>query len=146
MKIHSGDPLSSVPRPVSKTSGASKSPAFADVLTQRLSSKQPERAAPLMPMAPIMRPIPTNDSAQLYQTTERVLDAMERYQYLIGNGGVTLRAVEPAVGELRMAIDALTPLMETISADHPALGVARQTLLTAAKEIARFNQGEYVDD
>jgi hypothetical protein len=145
MKINSGVPSSGLPCALSKPADESKSPAFADVLAKTISANQPEPISAAMPAAAVMRPLAAHPD-ELCQSTERVLDAMERYQNMLGNDDLTLRAVAPAICELRRAADDLALWTQRVPVDHPVSQIAQQTLLTAAKEIARFDEGVYVDD
>ncbi|RJQ83026.1 MAG: hypothetical protein C4519_07570 [Desulfobacteraceae bacterium] len=144
MKIHPGDPLPGIPGSVPKAKDGSRSPAFGEVFTKTLHSR-PEQVSSIVPAAPIRPPIATSFAGHLYGTTERALDAMERYQRLLGSAGVDLSTVEPAVQELENEIAALEPLMDGVPADDPVLPITRQTLRTAAREIARFYRGDYGD-
>ena len=145
MKIHSGDPLSGFQRVQPKAVDEPKSPAFSDVLEKTFGSKQPVQASAVCPAAAVMRPMPV-DLTELHRNTERVLDAMERYQSLLGDGRMSLREVEPSLNELRKAVDDLAPMSEAMSVDHPAWQIARGAVITAVKEIARFERGEYEGD
>jgi hypothetical protein len=145
MKIHPGQRSPGMSQAVSKSKSDARSASFADVLAQASQTPRTEQPAAASPAAPILRPA-TAAPGELYQTTQRALDAMERYQHLLADGGVNLRTVEPAVRALEHEIAGLGPLMEATPEDHPVLQVARQTLVTAAKEIARFDRGDYIGD
>jgi hypothetical protein len=145
MKIHSGDPLSGFPRVQPKAADEPKSPAFSDVLEKTFASKPPVQVSAACPAAAVMHPMAV-DLTELHSNTERFLDAMERYQSLLGDERVSLREVEPALNELRKAVDRLGPMSEAMTVDHPAWQIARGVVLTAAKEIARFERGDYVPD
>jgi hypothetical protein len=144
MKIHSGDPSAGLPRVQQKPAGEAGSSAFSEVLAKVCGPRQAEHSAAVSSAA-FLRPITADLSCQLHQGAEQVLDAMERYRALLADSRITLRQVEPALNELRKAAGDLDPVVEALPADHPEGQVARQVLLTAAVEIARFDRGEYVN-
>lgn len=146
MKINPGEKLQqSMPSPLLRAKTAPKSSAFAEVL-QKTVEPNPSANQVVQPaMQSVMRPILTAAFDEAYLATDRMLDAMERYQHLLSDTKVGLRTVEPAVQQLKKEVTALTPLLEQIPADNPIKRIAQEALITASKEIARFDGGEYVD-
>jgi hypothetical protein len=146
MKIQSGEPLPGLARVPPKTAGGSKTGSFNDMLAKTLGAKHPAQVPAASLAAAVVRPIASAPlSVELYRTTERVLEALERYRCALGDTRATLKDVEPSVQALKKAATDLAPLVEADS-DHPAWQTALRTLLTAVKEIARFDRGAYVDD
>jgi len=78
------------------------------------------------------------------QGLERILSALERYQHLLADTRASLRAVEPALRQIKQEVDQLEPLLLEIPDEDPLKPVLSETLMAAVKEIARFESGEYV--
>jgi hypothetical protein len=120
---------------------------FKRILEQTVEQKEDRRAVSppghVMPGPQIVPVISFNDPA--YQGVERMLNALERYQHLLGNTQANLRAVEPAVRQVRKEAETLEPLISGMLDSDPLKPIIGEALMTAAKEIARFENGDYVN-
>jgi hypothetical protein len=83
-------------------------------------------------------------ASEIYRNTERMLNALEQYQTRLGDPKTDLRAVDPALGQLKEEIAVLQPLVDQAPEQDPMKQIAQEALLIAAKEVARFEQGEYI--
>jgi hypothetical protein len=119
---------------------------FKRILDQAVGPKSASRVD-VPPMRPILGPlvVPAIDlNAQECQGAERILNALERYQHLLADTRANLRAVEPAIQMVRQEVERLVPLLAGLPEDDPLKTIMGEVLMTAAKEIARFENGEYV--
>lgn len=148
MKIHSGDCLPPGVQQAAPKPKASPAESFVDVLQQAYMAPHAERSTAAVPAAPIVRPLPAGVpyGDGLFQSAERTLNALDRYQQLLGHAGVSLRTLEPAVREIQNQVGRLEPITEGLPEDHPLRQIACQTIVAAAREIARYSRGDYVDD
>lgn len=134
-------PVSPLNKPATP-GGPSK--AFADVLKKSMGTESTAPVAVSSPLHPTIPPLIAPSTSEVYQSTARVLDTMERYQGLLSNSNVNLRGVDEAVGALKEEIFTLEPLVDQMPESSPVKAIAQETLMTAAKEIARFDRGTYV--
>jgi hypothetical protein len=119
---------------------------FKRILDQTVEPKGAARVD-VPPMRPILSPqiIPAiHSNAQAYQGVERILNALDRYQHLLADTRASLRAVEPAMQKVRQEVERLEPLLAGLPHDDSLKTIMGEVLMTAAKEIARFENGEYV--
>jgi hypothetical protein len=146
MKIDSSDKvLHSIPNSVIKSKGDAPATSFADLLAQTAQAASPKQVSAPPTLQPVVRPAMTTPSGEVYRSAEKMLDAMERYQHLLTDSQADLRAVEPAVRQLQKEAVSLEPLLAGMDDANPLVGIAREVLITASKEIARFEGGVYVD-
>ena len=146
MKIDSHDKVlqgAAVPGPKPKPEPIAT--RFSDIL-----NKTAQAAAPSQVMAsPMIQPMmiaPLASPNEVYQRTERMLDAMANYQSLLGNPKTNLREIEPAVAQLKEESLFLEPLLRGIDEKDAVAQVAREALIIANKEIIRFDGGGYVEE
>lgn len=146
MKIDPNEKLHQTPSPSSVRSGISaQGPAFADVLKETSAAGAVQKSSNVPAMAPVMRPMPIDASQEMYRSAEYALDVLERYQQLLADPKADLRAIDPAVQQMKRAADKLTPMLSQTGADSSIKQIAQETLLTVSKEIARYDSGAYVD-
>lgn len=145
MKIDPSDKvLHGIPNSGIKPKSDPSAVSFADLLaTAQAASPKQVSASPAIP--PVVRPVMTTPSDEVYRSAEKMLDAMARYQHLLADSQASLRAVEPAVRQLQKEVVSLEPLLAEMDDANPLAGIAREVLISASKEIARFEQGVYVD-
>lgn len=147
MKINFDDKVqqSIAPQHTPKT-GAPGQPTFADVLRQTTpTAAGAEKVAGPVATPPVMRPPVAMAPAEVYRSTDRMLDAMEQYQRLLGDPKTDLRGVEPALRRMQATLRDLEPMVKGLHADDPVKAVATRAMVLATKEITRFDGGGYVD-
>lgn len=120
------------------------STSFADILSKTAQTNAPKQVAAPLIIQPIVR-APLSSPHEVYQSTERMLDAMANYQNLLGNQKSTLREIEPAVDDLKKEAFALEPLLQGMDEKDPVAQIAREAMIIVNKEITRFEAGVYVD-
>ncbi|KJS30347.1 MAG: hypothetical protein VR64_16765 [Desulfatitalea sp. BRH_c12] len=144
MKINPNDAVPASSTTGTKTRIDPAAPSFANVLEKTFVTPQASPTTRSLVVQSIARPAALSAATQLFQGTTRTLDAMETYQRLLADGTQSLRAVEPAVRHLQKELADLASLMPTVPDGNPAKEIALQTMVTAATEITRFEEGAYV--
>ena len=135
--------------PASKIQKEADNEAFKNVLDQAVHKTRSKGAFPPPQVqragatSPVLR---SETSTQVCAEVDHMLNGLERYQGLLGNGRVSLRAVETALQKVRDNVDELEPLVAKMPATDPVKSIAQEALMVACKEIVRFEQGEYIDD
>ena len=74
-----------------------------------------------------------------------MLDALERYQHLLGDPNVNLRGLQANINQLKAQIDTLQPMLQNMPREDGLQQLLNETLIVASKEIGRFEKGDYVD-
>lgn len=146
MKIDPNDKVlqgAAAPGPKPKTEPISTS--FSDILNKTAKAVAPSQA-PASPMIQPMIIAPMASPNEVYQRTERILDAMANYQSLLGNPKTNLREIEPAVARLKEESFFLEPLLRGIDEKDAIAQFAREAMIIANKEIIRFDGGGYVEE
>lgn len=146
MKIDPSDKLQSSPlSPVNKpASTATPSTAFADVLKKSMGTESSHSVAASGAINPIIPPLMAPSTSEIYRSTERMLDTMEQYQQLLENSRVNMRGIGAVLGTLKEEISTLAPLVDIMPEGDPIKAIARETLMTAAKEVTRYDGGAYI--
>ena len=119
---------------------------FANVLDKSIGATSTERVQSTAAIQPVIRPIMEVPVEHIFTHTDRMIDAMESYQQLLSDSTIALRDVEPAIQQMKSEFRSLEDLVDETPDAHPMKQIASETLLTAAKEIARFEGGAYVPD
>ncbi|MFZ1983549.1 MAG: hypothetical protein WAU91_03995 [Desulfatitalea sp.] len=146
MKINPSDKvLHGIPNSGIKPKGGAPATSFADLLAQTTHVASPKQVAAPPTIQPVVRPAVTTPSDEVYRSAEKMLDTMASYQHLLADSQVSLRAVEPAVRQLKKEVVSLEPLLANLDEASPVAQIAREVLISASKEIARFEEGDYVD-
>jgi hypothetical protein len=129
-----------------KSATDAKSSAFANVLEKTLETPATEKAPLSAAIQPVLKPSMEVPVHRVYAQTDRMIHAMERYHNLLSDTQANLRAVEPAMHQMKKELATFEPLVNEMPADHPMKQVVTETLMVAAKEIARFEGGAYVPE
>ena len=119
-------------------------PSFAQVLEKSVETSASGDVRPPLSVQPVIKPMMASSSQRLYEQTDRMIDALEQYQTLLADNKVSLRDVAPALQRVKKEFETLAPLVEGLPQSHPMKQVASETVMTTAKEIARFEGGAYV--
>jgi hypothetical protein len=145
MKIDPHDKVLQGAAPGFKPKTEPISTSFSDIL-----NKTAQAAAPAQVLAsPMIQPMiiaPLASPDEVYQRTERMLDAMANYQSLLGNPKTSLREIEPAVAQLKEESFFLEPLLRGSDEKDVVAQVAHEAMIIANKEIIRFDGGGYVEE
>lgn len=108
--------------------------------TQTSGIVQPSMAARMvMPIVPVA-------GASEPSTAHGLLDALEKYQNLLGDSDANLKMVSPAVEKMKTISKQAQPIIDNMPEGHPLKAVAQEALMEMSKEIARFSTGYYVDE
>ncbi len=118
---------------------------FSDVLGQVTKTSETVAESTLQPIQSINRPDLIFSTEAAPQSTELMLDTLTRYQQLLANPATNLREIEPVVAQMKNEISVLSPLAEQLPEGDQMKQIATDTLVLASKEIARFENGDYVD-
>jgi hypothetical protein len=89
--------------------------------------------------------IPSADEAVQFATADGLLNALEKYQQLLGDPSADLRAVQPAVDQMKAAAGGAEELINAMPAGHPLHAVMQETMTHISQEIERFDSGYYID-
>ena len=147
MKIDPGDRVfQGAPAPQPKIENKPGTVSFAEVLERNVQKATGEKVRHASAIQPALRPCLVSSDRYVADQTDRMLAAMESYQQLLANPEISLRRVEPAFRQVKKELSALEPIVGDLPDSHPVRQVADQTILAAAKEIARFESGVYVVD
>lgn len=139
-KLHQASSLAGV-RSKQNTQG----PSFADVLKETSGAEAAQENSRVSSMPPVMRPLAIDAQQEMYHSTEKALDVLERYQQLLADPKADLRMIDPMVQKMKGVVDKLTPMLNQAGEDSAVKQIAQETLLTVSKEIARYDSGAYID-
>lgn len=146
MKINStGGPQTGIENPAIKPQDKTDSTEFKTVFDQTVKTAQPvyQTVSPT-PVQPAMPPT-MGIYSPAHLASERVLDAMERYQQVLGDAQANLRDVSPTIDKMKQEIKETEQLMNEMPEGHPLKQIIDETLIVASKEVVRFESGDYVD-
>jgi hypothetical protein len=73
------------------------------------------------------------------------LNHLEHYQQMLGDHRSSLRSMESTVNRMKQDAANLESVLNTLPEDEAAKPIMQETLMLVVKEIARFEQGNYVD-
>ncbi len=76
------------------------------------------------------------------EKTDRLLGLLDTYAKELSDPGKTLKDIEPLISDINESARLLAA--EAGENDPGLAGIARETAMTAAKEYAKFNRGDYV--
>jgi hypothetical protein len=76
------------------------------------------------------------------EKTDRLLGLLDTYAKELSDPGKTLKDIEPLISDINESARLLSA--EAGENDPRLAGIARETAMTAAKEYAKFNRGDYV--
>ena len=146
MNINPSDKvLHGIPNSGTKPKSSAPATSFADLLSQTAQAASPKQVSVPPTIQPVVRPAMISPSDEVYRSAERMLDTMARYQHLLADSQASLRHVEPTVRQLQKEVASMEPLLADLDEANPITQIAREVLITASKEIARFEEGNYVD-
>lgn len=89
--------------------------------------------------------IPITGEATVIDRVGSALDNLEQYQRMLGEMHTSLRSMEATVHRMKTDSANLESLLGSIPEDDAAKPIMQDTLMLVAKEIAHFEQGDYVD-
>jgi hypothetical protein len=128
--------------------GAAKANSFNQIFEETVGQKKTASVSN-QPMISFLRgpsmDIPISGEAAVIDSIGSVLDNLEQYQQMLGDTHTSLRAMETTVNRMKEDADSLESLLAGLPEDDTAKPIMEDTLMLVAKEIARFEQGDYVD-
>ncbi len=149
MKINSMDPsqpaITSEQVKPDKSLGKSD---FASVLKESVQAPENNHDLTSSPVTPAMAYMAIQQPAQSPDTrkaAQGLLDTLERYQKMLADPSANMKTLDPVVDKMKKHAEDLEPIMETLPGEDPVKGVIKETMMLISKEVARFNQGEYID-
>lgn len=87
---------------------------------------------------------PPSLGTQGIQSSEKVLDLLERYQNALSNPGISLKEVDPLVQSLSREIQGLTEWAQKLSPRDPLQKIASEIGTLSTVEVEKFRRGDYV--
>jgi hypothetical protein len=128
--------------------GAEKTNSFNQIFEEKVGQKE-TASVTNQPMIFSLRgpsmDIPIAGEAAVIDSIGSVLDNLEQYQQMLGDTHTSLRAMKATVNRMKEDADILESLLAGLPEDDTAKPIMHDTLMLVAKEIARFEQGDYVD-
>lgn len=100
---------------------------------------------PSMPPSMVM-PIGMPQGDSMPTTAHGLLNALEKYQRLLGDPKATLKKIAPTVDDMTSLTRQVQPLVDRMPEGHPVKTLSQEALMEMSKEIERFNAGFYVDE
>lgn len=145
MKINPLDQIHSTGQAATAGRRTAGQGGFKRILDQAVEQKtQPAEATPTHSILSAHSLSLRTFNVPAFQGAERMLNALERYQHLLGDTQASLRAVEPAIRQVRQEAEQLKPVLAGMSDGDPLKETLGEALTVAACEIARFEDGRYV--
>ena len=97
--------------------------------------------APINPIS-----LPTSDqTVPLVDRIDRLVDLLDDYRQKLGDPRTSLKAIQPLLDDIAAAKDRLMPEIDGLGDGNTLKEVLNSSLVTATKEIIRFNRGDYVE-
>ena len=149
MKINPLDKLQpAAPALVDKSAKKPQQGPFSEVLDKAVQNAQHGNRVSGRPLQGLLGPSLTDSHIQNQEALTKVqgmLDALERYQHLLGDPNVNLRGLQANINQLKAQIDTLQPMLQNMPREDGLQQLLNETLIVASKEIGRFEKGDYVD-
>jgi hypothetical protein len=76
---------------------------------------------------------------------QRSIDHLEQYKDMLADPNANLRSMAPTVNKLKKDVNQLGQLMDGMTSEEQIQPLMNDTVELISREIARFEQGEYVD-
>jgi hypothetical protein len=150
MKIEANDDVRRVTQRPAQKDAQQKGGAFAALFNEALTTTthRSEKSGPSTPLGTGVMPLGLNPLSQdggrsVVAQAERLVDLLAGYQEKLENPAVTLREIEPMMGQMDAISRELVPKADALPANHPLKGVLAETLITVSLELQRFHGGLY---
>ena len=140
-------------QPLVKTQGTSdpktgNAPSFSEVLGNTLQNSPGQAVAGTgNVVGSMLHGInPVMDMKQdLFSRIDQVLNGLENYQILLGDGRVSLKDMAGAIDQLKKDARGMAAIMENLGDDEPMKPLINEALVMVSKEVSRFESGDYID-
>lgn len=150
MKIEVNDDVMRVTKRPAQTGTQKKDGAFEAAFNDALTTAthRSEESGPGTPLSTGVMPLGINPLSKDGERTvvaqaERLVDLLAGYQERLENPAVTLRDIEPMMGQMDAMSRELVPKADALPANHPLKTVLAETLITVSLELQRFRGGLY---
>lgn len=90
------------------------------------------------------RPEATLDTQLLVGLVGNFLDKLQTYQQQLGDAGVSLKKIEPAVRQLAQDGRHLAVHLDKLPPDDGLRNILSQALIASSLEVIKFNRGDYI--
>jgi hypothetical protein len=124
---------------------AGQSESFSQVLKETVNEKADDvnqvAAAEMIPSLPIS----IDSDYQYIESMQRSIDHLEQYKDMLADPNANLRSMAPTVNKLKKDVNQLGQLMDGMTSEEQIQPLMNDTVELISREIARFEQGEYVD-
>lgn len=146
MKINPVEPYQPVDPPQNGSSRNNRtSRSFAQVLEKTLTDNTtistPSEPSGIKPSIPVS----VKGDYQLIDRMEKSLDHLERYCRLLGDPKAGMHALSEMTDHLRQDVLDLGRMADCIDTNNDIQPLIRETRMVLTKEIARFEQGGYLE-
>ena len=151
MKIDSADkhPQITSPASVQPAGEIPEKGDFAKVLGETVQHASATSVGEQRPVHSLRGPDPLlrlEPRATPWEHAHGLINALEKYQQLLGDASADMKAVAPAVEKMRRLSEQVQPMLDHMPQGHPVTEIVQETLVHISKEIERFNAGYYVDN
>jgi hypothetical protein len=75
---------------------------------------------------------------------EDMINLLDRYREKLADPRITMKQIDPVIGEMTREIENLTPVLDLLPADKGLRNILNQTLVTVSLEISKFYRGDYI--
>ena len=86
------------------------------------------------------------DSDYAVERVDQFIGLLETYQHKLSQPGATLKDLDRMIADISLEKDRLTPLMNSLEPDNGLRQILNEALVTASREIFKFQRGDYVSD
>lgn len=137
-----------IPDTSKKTGNAKADTGFEEILKQQIKSV---RTNSVMPSGQAQSPmtIPSSNLSEQemasVHSTDQILNELEHYSQLLGDGGSNLRTVAPVVKRMGMQLSELDRICGQLPMESPIRELVDETRALVRAEVDRFDSGHYVD-
>ncbi len=75
---------------------------------------------------------------------EDLINLLDRYREKLADPRITLKQIDPVIGDMVREMEKLAPALDSLSADEGLKNVLNQTLVTVSLELSKFYRGDYI--
>ena len=141
------------PKPSGKT-GPDNGNAFQKVLHDTIQKTGGTELKPSARPVPATVPIHPAQLNNLLATKtdlaveriDRFIDMLERYQQKLTEPGATLKDMDRLISDISLEKDRLASLTASLDAEDGLRGILNEALVTASREVFKFQRGDYISD
>ena len=135
-----------------KGTGTSGMSTFGSILDETIEKFQNRGTGPGLPGGSVVGGVssvqfPTLGpglTVSLADRVDRMLDTLDTYRQMLGDGRYSLRDMDPTVRQIAAEAESLQPELDHIPVEDELGDILNQTLIAASLEVIKFNRGDYV--